>query len=89
MQPRPYCSPAQRKLIFETPALYTNMMSAVVKLSTRPLGKNGPLVPRIGLGLMGLSGAHGVPKSDTERLGLLNKAYEMGETFWDTGKSFR
>jgi hypothetical protein len=35
---------------------------------------------------MGLSSAHGVPKPDEERLAFLDKAYEMGETFWDTGK---
>jgi aryl-alcohol dehydrogenase-like predicted oxidoreductase len=61
-------------------------MSATTKLVTRPLGKNGPLVSRIGLGLMGLSSAHGEPKPDAERLAFLDKAYEMGETFWDTGR---
>ncbi|KAK3307451.1 NADP-dependent oxidoreductase domain-containing protein [Chaetomium strumarium] len=60
-------------------------MSAAVKLATRPLGKNGPLVPSIGLGLMSLSSAHGMPKPDAERLVFLDKAYEIGETFWDTG----
>ncbi|AEO71744.1 uncharacterized protein THITE_2083474 [Thermothielavioides terrestris NRRL 8126] len=61
-------------------------MATTGKLPMRQLGKNGPLVPRIGLGLMGLSSAHGVPKPDEERLAFLDKAYEMGETFWDTGK---
>ncbi|KAL2188060.1 Aldo/keto reductase [Thermothelomyces heterothallicus CBS 203.75] len=63
-------------------------MSAATKLITRPLGKNGPLVPRIGLGLMGLSSAHGVPRPDSERLAFLDKAYEMGETFWDTADMY-
>ncbi|KAL4786598.1 NADP-dependent oxidoreductase domain-containing protein [Aspergillus varians] len=53
-------------------------------LPTRPLGKNGPEVPRLGFGAMGLSYFYGPLKPDSERLALLDKAYELGETFWDT-----
>ncbi len=63
-------------------------MSHTVKLTTRPLGKNGPEVPRLGLGLMGTSGHYSLPLSDDERLAFLDKAYEMGETFWDTGECY-
>ncbi|KAL2156726.1 hypothetical protein VTH82DRAFT_1471 [Thermothelomyces myriococcoides] len=59
-------------------------MSAPTKLITRPLGRNGPLVPRIGLGLISLSTQQGLCKPESERLAFLDKAYEMGETFWDT-----
>jgi aryl-alcohol dehydrogenase-like predicted oxidoreductase len=51
----------------------------------RKLGKNGPEVPRLGLGLMGLSGVYGLPAPDKERLAFLDEAYKMGERFWDTG----
>jgi hypothetical protein len=34
---------------------------------------------------MGLSGTYGLPKPDPERFAFLDKAYELGETFWDTG----
>lgn len=53
----------------------------------RPLGMNGPLVPRVGFGTMGM-GYPGsrltAPMPDPERLALLDYAYELGCTFWDT-----
>jgi hypothetical protein len=62
-------------------------MAALKTLPTRPLGRTGPLVPRLGLGLMGASGTYGAASSDTDRFTLLNDAYMRGECFWDTGKS--
>ncbi|RSM00849.1 hypothetical protein CDV31_011602 [Fusarium ambrosium] len=50
-----------------------------------PLGKNGPLVPQLGFGLMGLSfGTYGSVPSDEERFALLDHAHEVGSTFWDS-----
>lgn len=54
-------------------------------LPTRKLGKNGPEVTGLGLGLMGLSVAYGPAKPDSERMAFLSKAYELGERNWDTG----
>jgi hypothetical protein len=62
-------------------------MAAVNKTSplpTRQLGKNGPQVASIGLGLMGLSVGYGPALPDEERLKFLDAAYEKGEWFWDT-----
>ncbi|KAI1154383.1 putative aldo-keto reductase [Nemania diffusa] len=53
-------------------------------LPTRTLGPNGPQIPALGLGLMGLSSFYGVPPSDEERLKLLDRAYELGCTHWDS-----
>lgn len=54
--------------------------------SLHKLGKNGPSVPPLGFGLMGLCGVYGTPPSDEERFQLLDRAVELGETFWDTSK---
>ncbi|KAI1482552.1 Aldo/keto reductase [Daldinia eschscholtzii] len=53
-------------------------------ISCRQLGKDGPLVPRIGFGAMGLSLGYGKPMPDEQRLELLDHAHSIGETFWDT-----
>ena len=51
------------------------------------LGKNGPKVPALGFGLMGLSyQVYGAIESDEERFKILDKAVEMGCTFWDTSE---
>lgn len=53
-------------------------------LPTRQLGKNGPQVTALGFGAMGLSAFYGKPESDEDRFKILDKAYDMGETFWDS-----
>ncbi|KAK0654633.1 Aldo-keto reductase yakc (NADP(+)) [Lasiodiplodia hormozganensis] len=57
-------------------------------LPTRKLGKNGPEVTGLGLGLMGLSVAYGPAKPDSERMAFLSKAYELGERNWDTADMY-
>ncbi|KAL7786430.1 NADP-dependent oxidoreductase domain-containing protein [Trichoderma afarasin] len=50
----------------------------------RRLGKDGPLIPAIGFGTMGMSIAYGPAASDAERLELLDRAWALGCTNWDT-----
>ncbi|KAL7806867.1 NADP-dependent oxidoreductase domain-containing protein [Trichoderma aethiopicum] len=57
---------------------------APTKLPTKPLGRNGPLVTRLGFGAMGLSVSYGHGGSDEERFKVLDRAHELGNTFWDT-----
>ncbi|KIH94045.1 putative aldo-keto reductase (AKR13) [Sporothrix brasiliensis 5110] len=57
-------------------------------ITSRPLGKNGPMLPRLGLGRMNNSGAYNAVGSDEERLGFLDRAYAMGERFWDTADMY-
>lgn len=52
----------------------------------RRLGKNGPLVPALGLGLMGMSILYGQAPSDEERFKLLDRAVELGATNWDSSE---
>jgi len=54
------------------------------QLPTRKLGKNGPEVTALGFGLMGLSAFYGAPESDEARFKVLDRALELGETFWDS-----
>jgi aryl-alcohol dehydrogenase-like predicted oxidoreductase len=54
------------------------------QLPTRKLGKNGPEVIALGFGLMGLSAFYGAPESDEARFKVLDRALELGETFWDS-----
>jgi aryl-alcohol dehydrogenase-like predicted oxidoreductase len=41
-------------------------------------------IPRIGLGLMGMHFLYGPATPDSECFALLDRALELGETFWDT-----
>lgn len=51
------------------------------------LGKNGPGIPVLGFGLMGLSyTTYGSVPSDEERFAILDRAHEMGCTFWDSSE---
>ncbi|RYP13197.1 hypothetical protein DL767_010853 [Monosporascus sp. MG133] len=63
-------------------------MSPPRVLSTCQLGANGPRVPKLGFGLMGLSGAYGGVASDEERFKVLDRAWELGEVFWDTASVY-
>jgi aryl-alcohol dehydrogenase-like predicted oxidoreductase len=54
------------------------------QLPTRKLGKNGPQVPAVGFGLMGLSAFYGTHGTDEERFQVLDRAHELDETFWDS-----
>lgn len=53
------------------------------------LGTQGPMVPRIGLGLMGMSVFYGAGGSDEARFEVLDRALAIGETFWDSESTCR
>ncbi|KAH8082762.1 putative aldo-keto reductase [Filobasidium floriforme] len=60
------------------------MSTTQSRIPTAKLGSNGPAIPRLGFGLMGLSAFYGGYESDEKRFEVLDRAIELGETFWDT-----
>ena len=48
------------------------------------LGSGGPLVSRVGLGLMGMSGVYG-PADETESIATIQEAIDLGVTLLNTG----
>jgi aryl-alcohol dehydrogenase-like predicted oxidoreductase len=53
-------------------------------LETTTLGRGGPVVSRVGLGLMGMSGIYG-PADDAESVATIHAALDAGITLLDTG----
>ena len=52
-------------------------------MQTRTLGPDGPTVSALGLGCMGMSELYG-PRDDTESIGTLHRALDLGVTLFDT-----
>ena len=70
------------KDIYEAFTMSTTTTST--SFPTAKLGRNGPSIPRLGFGLMGLSSFYGATESDELRFKVLDRAIELGETFWDS-----
>ncbi|KAL9617405.1 MAG: hypothetical protein Q9160_007809 [Pyrenula sp. 1 TL-2023] len=63
-------------------------MSHPIPIPYQPLGKDGPLVPTLGFGAMGLSAFYSDKLPDPERLKVLDRAYELGARHWDTSNFY-
>ncbi|KAK8054295.1 Aldo-keto reductase [Apiospora saccharicola] len=58
------------------------------QIPLRRLGKHGPEVPAVGLGLMGMSLLYGTAPSDEARFAVLDRALEIGATHWDSSDMY-
>ncbi|KAJ5747994.1 uncharacterized protein N7511_009690 [Penicillium nucicola] len=59
-----------------------------MSLPTRSLGRNGPQVPAIGLGLMSLGDIYGPAGTLEEKVAFLEHAHAIGARFWDTADAY-
>ncbi len=64
-----------------------HITGATTSLPRRTLGPTGPSVSAIGLGCMGMTGFYGEP-DDAESVRTLERALELGCTFWDTAEAY-
>ena len=56
-------------------------------MEMRQLGRSGLTVSALGLGCMGMSDFYG-PRDDAQSMDTLNRALELGVTFWDTSDAY-
>src|SRR5271154_6406071 len=72
----------------DSPPLYLRRRVAQTeKMKTRQLGRSGLNVSAIGLGCMGMSDFYG-PRDDAQSMDTLERALELGMTFWDTSDAY-
>ena len=57
-------------------------------MKKRILGKSGLEVSELGLGCMGLTFGYGPASSEAEAIALIQKAYDLGITFFDTAEAY-
>jgi len=57
-------------------------------MQTRKLGNSGLEVSALGLGCMGLTFGYGPATNESDAIALIQKAYELGITFFDTAEAY-
>lgn len=55
-----------------------------MSIPLRSLGKNGPQVPAVGLGLMSIGDVYGSAGTLEDKIAILEHAHATGNWFWDT-----
>lgn len=59
-----------------------------INMKKRTLGKSGLEVSDLGLGCMGLTFGYGPASSESEAVSLIQKAFDLGVTFFDTAEAY-
>ncbi|KAJ5543132.1 Aldo/keto reductase [Penicillium sp. DV-2018c] len=59
-----------------------------MSIPTRSLGRNGPQVPAVGVGLMSLGDVYGYAGTFEEKVAFLEHAHSIGARFWDTADCY-
>ena len=57
-------------------------------MNTRTLGNSGLKVSELGLGCMGLTFGYGPAANEADAIALIQKAYDLGITFFDTAEAY-
>jgi aryl-alcohol dehydrogenase-like predicted oxidoreductase len=57
-------------------------------MKQRELGKSGLVVSELGLGCMGLTFGYGPATNEKDAIALIQKAYDLGITFFDTAEAY-
>lgn len=57
-------------------------------MKTRSLGNSGLEVSELGLGCMGLTFGYGPATNETDAIALIQKAFDLGITFFDTAEAY-
>jgi aryl-alcohol dehydrogenase-like predicted oxidoreductase len=57
-------------------------------MKKRKLGNSGLEVSELGLGCMGLTFGYGAATSERDAIALIQRAYELGITFFDTAEAY-
>ena len=57
-------------------------------MKQRSLGKSGLTVSELGLGCMGLTFGYGPATAEKDAVALIQKAFELGVTFFDTAEAY-
>ncbi|KAJ2997264.1 hypothetical protein NUW58_g696 [Xylaria curta] len=63
-------------------------MASSKQTQIRKLGQDGPEIPAVGFGLMGFSVGYGAAEPDEDRFKLLDRAWQLGCTNWDTADAY-
>jgi aryl-alcohol dehydrogenase-like predicted oxidoreductase len=64
------------------------IIKKIIAMKTRKLGNSGLELSALGLGCMGLTFGYGPAANESDAIALIQRAYELGVTFFDTAEAY-